>query len=61
MDAAPHPAVGAAREVFLALALHSAGRADEALRVALEVLAPTLPRYQRSVRAYAADLTEAEQ
>ncbi|WP_258072860.1 tetratricopeptide repeat protein [Rathayibacter rathayi] len=61
VDAAPHPAVGAAREVFLALALHSAGRADEALRVALEVLAPTLPRYQRSVRAYAADLTEAEQ
>ncbi|KQQ01570.1 MULTISPECIES: tetratricopeptide repeat protein [unclassified Rathayibacter] len=55
--ASPHPAIGAAREVFLALALHSAGRSDEALRVALEALVPTLPRYQRSVAAYAADLT----
>ncbi|MBF4462586.1 tetratricopeptide repeat protein [Rathayibacter sp. VKM Ac-2878] len=54
--AEPHPAVGDARAVFLALALQSAGRADEALRVALEALAPTLPRYQRSVRAYAAAL-----
>lgn len=56
--AAPHPSIGAAREVFLALALHSAGRADEALRTALEALVPTLPRYQRSVAAYAAALTE---
>ncbi|QHC56965.1 tetratricopeptide repeat protein [Rathayibacter tanaceti] len=58
-EADSHPAVGAAREVFLALALHSAGRADDALRVALEALVPTLPRYQRSVRAYAAALTGA--
>jgi hypothetical protein len=44
--------------VFLALALHSAGRHDEALRVAIEAVEPTLPRYHRSVRAYAAALTE---
>jgi len=55
--APPHPALGAAPAVFLALALHSAGRADEALRVAIEAIEPTLPRYNRSVRAYAAALT----
>lgn len=59
LRAAPeHPAVGAAPAVFLALALHSAGRPDEALRVALEAIEPSLPRYHRSVRAYAAALTE---
>lgn len=52
-----HPATGAAPRVFLALALHSAGRVDEALRVAIEAVEPTLPRYHRSVRAYAAALT----
>ncbi|MFJ6172476.1 tetratricopeptide repeat protein [Curtobacterium sp. NPDC092190] len=57
-DAPPHPATGAAPRVFLALALHSAGRVDEALRVAIEAVEPTLPRYNRSVRAYAAALTE---
>ncbi|MGN7192487.1 tetratricopeptide repeat protein [Curtobacterium sp. MCBA15_004] len=56
-DAPEHPATGAAPRVFLALALHSAGRGDEALRVAIEALVPTLPRYHRSVRAYAAALT----
>jgi len=56
-DAPEHPATGAAPKVFLALALHSAGRADEALRVAIEAVEPTLPRYHRSVRAYAAALT----
>lgn len=56
-DAPTHPATGAAPRVFLALALHSAGRADEALRVAIEAVEPTLPRYHRSVRAYAAALT----
>lgn len=55
--AAPHPSTGAAREAFLALALHSAGRGDEALRLALEALAPTLPLYRRSVLAYAEELT----
>ncbi len=56
-DAPEHPATGAAPRVFLALALHSAGRVDEALRVAVEAIEPTLPRYHRSVRAYAAALT----
>ncbi|WP_240424065.1 tetratricopeptide repeat protein [Microbacterium halotolerans] len=53
-----HADTGAAPAVFLALALHSAGRSDEALRAAIEVIEPTLPRYNRSVRAYAAALTE---
>ena len=57
-NAHEHPATGAAPRVFLALALHSAGRADEALRVAIEALEPTLPRYHRSVAACAATLTE---
>lgn len=58
LELAPrHEPSGAAREAFLALALHSAGRHDEALRVALEALAPTLPLYRRSVLAYAAELT----
>lgn len=57
-DAPAHPATGAAPRVFLALALHSAGRHDEALRVAIEAVEPTLPRYHRSVRAYAAALTD---
>jgi tetratricopeptide (TPR) repeat protein len=58
LRAAPHhESVGAAPAVFLALALHSAGRPDEALRVAIEAIEPTLPRYHRSVRAYAAALT----
>jgi hypothetical protein len=56
-DAREHPATGAASRVFLALALHSADRVDEALRVAIEAVEPTLPRYHRSVRAYAAALT----
>ncbi|WFR65765.1 tetratricopeptide repeat protein [Curtobacterium flaccumfaciens] len=56
-DAPAHPTTGAAPRVFLALALHSAGRVDEALRVAIEAVEPTLPRYNRSVRAYAAALT----
>ncbi len=54
---APHPALGDAPAVFLALALHSAGRPEEALRVAIETIEPGLPRYHRSVRAYAAALT----
>jgi len=48
----------ASRRAFLALALHSAGRHDEALREALEALIPTLPRYQRSLTGYAAELTD---
>lgn len=57
-DTPEHPATGAAPQVFLALALHSAGRHDEALRVAIEAVEPSLPRYRRSVRAYAEALTE---
>ena len=41
---------------FLALALHSDQKPVEALRVALQTLAPRLPRYQRAVRAYADEL-----
>lgn len=48
----------ASRRAFLALALHSAGRHDEALREALEALIPTLPRYHKSLSAYAAELTD---
>ena len=48
----------ASRRAFLALALHSAGRHDEALRQALEALIPTLPRYRRSLSGYAAALTD---
>lgn len=59
-DAPPHQETGSAPAVFLALALHSAGRTDEALRVAIEAIEPMLPRYNRSVRAYAAALTEAD-
>ncbi|MVA77675.1 tetratricopeptide repeat protein [Auraticoccus sp. F435] len=53
---APHPSVGPAREAFLALALLSADRGAEAVRVALEALVPHLPRYQRSVAGYVAEL-----
>jgi Tetratrico peptide repeat len=38
---------------FLALALVDVGRAREAASLALEALAPHLPRYQRSLGAYA--------
>jgi len=59
LRAAPeHESTGTAPRVFLALALHSAGRHDEALRVVIEAIEPTLPRYNRSVRAYAAALTD---
>lgn len=51
------PELGDAPAAFLALALHSAGRGDEALQIALTALAPHLPRYSRAVLGYAADLT----
>lgn len=58
LRAAPvHESTGSAPRVVLALALHSAGRKDEALRVAIEAQIETLPRYHRSMRAYAAALT----
>jgi len=59
LSAAPDvPELGGARRGFLALALHSSGDSAAALREALTALADTLPRYQRSMRGYAAALTE---
>ena len=43
---------------FLALSLTSAGRPVEAVSLALTALAPHLPRYTRSLTAYAADLRD---
>jgi Tetratrico peptide repeat len=43
---------------FLALALVEVGREREAASLALEALAPHLPRYQRSLGAYARALVE---
>jgi tetratricopeptide (TPR) repeat protein len=61
LRAAPDvPELGGARRGFLALVLHSRGESAAALREALTALADTLPRYQRSMRGYAADLTEPE-
>lgn len=51
------PELGGAPAAFLALALHSAGRPDEALRTALTALAPHLPMYGRALTDYAAELT----
>ena len=45
---------------FLALALTDVGREREAVSHALTALAPHLPRYQRSLAAYARDLFDAE-
>ncbi len=50
------PYAGAAA-AFLALALAGTGNATEATQVALLALVPHLPRYQRSVTAYATALT----
>ncbi len=55
------PSMGDAPRAFLALSLSDAGRDREALRVALEALAPHLPRYQRAVNAYARLLTEPDE
>lgn len=43
---------------FLALALASAGREREAVGVAVGALAVHVPRYRRSLAAYAADLAD---
>jgi Tetratrico peptide repeat len=45
---------------FLALALVDTGREREAVSLALEALAPRLPRYQRSLANYARELVEPE-
>jgi hypothetical protein len=54
-DAPLHDAAAA----FYALALVSDGDAVIAASIALEALAPHLPRYNRSVAAYARDLRAA--
>lgn len=56
-DRPEHPLAPAAA-AFLGLALASAGRPVEGLAETLRGIAPTLPRYQRSVRAYADELEE---
>jgi hypothetical protein len=53
-DAPLHDAVAA----FYALALVSSGNAVRAASVALSALAPHLPRYTRSVAAYASELVD---
>lgn len=55
-DMEPDATVGSAREAFLALALHDAGRATEALTVALLALQDSLPLYGKVVGFYARDL-----
>jgi len=57
-DAPRDDITGDAARAFLALALHDCGRHDEALRIALEALAPTLPLYSRVVATYARELTD---
>ena len=55
-DVEENDVTGDAHRAFLALALFDAGRPDQALRVALEALAKTLPLYRRAVTGYAAVL-----
>ena len=55
-DVEENDIAGDAHRAFLALALFDAGRSDQALRVALEALAKTLPLYSRAVTGYAAEL-----
>ena len=55
-NAAPYPPYSSAFAAFEALTLATLGRPAEGLSLVLTALAPTLPRYQRSVSAYADDL-----
>jgi tetratricopeptide (TPR) repeat protein len=54
----PHGALHDEAAAFYALALTSAGQPERAASVALTALAPHLVRYQRSVTAYAAEITD---
>jgi hypothetical protein len=54
---AEHAYAGAAA-AFMSLTLASLGRPEEGLSLVLHALAPTLPRYQRSVHAYADALVD---
>ncbi|MHA6750814.1 tetratricopeptide repeat protein [Dermacoccus nishinomiyaensis] len=49
---------GDAAQAFLALALHDAGRQEEALAVALRTLARTLPLYGTAIENYASELSD---
>ncbi len=59
-DADPHPPYAVATAAFIALTLSSLDRTTEGLAELLHAVAPTLPRYQRSVNAYADDLLAEE-
>lgn len=52
----PDVSVADAAQAFLALALHSTGQSDEALRVALRTVAKNLTQYGRAVTRYADEL-----
>jgi tetratricopeptide (TPR) repeat protein len=55
----PESELADAASAVRALVLVSAGRPVEGAAIAIAALAPHLPRYQRSMSAYAADLLEA--
>ena len=55
-DADPYPPYAVANAAFVALTLASLDRTTEGLAELLHAVAPTLPRYTRSVNAYADDL-----
>lgn len=59
-DAHPDGELDNATAAFLSLALASRGDTVEATQVALLALVPHLPRYHRSVSAYALQLTEGD-
>jgi tetratricopeptide (TPR) repeat protein len=54
----PYPPYDVARAAFAALTLASLDRPRDGLAELLRAVAPTLPRYSRSVTAYAASLVE---
>ena len=56
-NAPQHRLTGDADQAFLALALHTAGDSDAALRAALTALAKSLPMYSGAITRYANDLT----
>jgi tetratricopeptide (TPR) repeat protein len=56
--AEPYPPYAVATAAVTALVLASLDRPREGLGVLLREVAPTLPRYQRSMRAYADELTD---
>lgn len=52
-DARPDHELATAASVFTALALATSGREREAVAALMRTIEPTLPRYNRSVAAYA--------